>query len=177
MDGDKIYKIKYTDAYYIDSSYGRTKKLRGTKLPINEAYGYLKKEKDILIITFLREKGAIKINKSKDLIQALILPETALVSVTKKFKTKKLKKIKIGDTVMVTWWDVVYVQNMAVYEPSIMYTEASLIGIKRDHIVLKDPETIRIHPLPIHNHPKEKPLFFIIPISFIKNISVVKKSV
>ena len=34
-----------------------------------------------------------------------------------------------------------------------MYTEGTLYQIEDDHIVLKDTETIRTHPMPVKNHP------------------------
>lgn len=169
---DKIYNIKYTDAFYINS-----KNIGQTKLHAYETYGYLKKCNENLIVVFIKEyKTSIKEIKNKKLkiIKGLIIPDIALLSTNNKFKNNKLKHIKIGSNVSVTWRDIVYVANLPRYDCGIMYTEGILFRTEKDHIVIKNPETIRTHPLPIENHPTKKPNYYIIPTSFIVDFEVIK---
>ena len=170
---DKIYNIKYTDAFYIDD-----KNIGQTKLHIYETYGYLKKNGKNLIVVFIKEhKTTIKEIKSKKLniIKGLIIPDTALLSTNNnKFKNSKSKHTKIGSNISVTWRDIVYVANLPRYDCGIMYTEGILFRIEKDHIVIENPETICIHPLPIENHPIKKPNYYIIPLSFIVDFEIIE---
>lgn len=72
------------------------------------------------------------------------------------------------------WDDIVFVQNDLRNECSRMYTEGVIFQNNSDHIVIKDPETIRTHPLPIKNHPKVKPVYYIIPKSIITEFEIIK---
>ncbi|OGD68846.1 hypothetical protein A2996_02305 [Candidatus Campbellbacteria bacterium RIFCSPLOWO2_01_FULL_34_15] len=173
---NEIYNIKYVDAFYIDSSYGINKKLGKTKLFTHEAYGYVQKNKDNIVITFIKEKTASleRINKKNDLVKGLIIPDTAILSESLKFKTDAIEKISLRSYISVVWRDVVFVSNEPRYDCSLMYTEGFLFRVEKDHIVIKNPETIRTYPKPIKNHPSEKPLFYIIPKSFIKEIVEIK---
>lgn len=169
---DKIYNIKYTDAFYVDS-----KNIGQTKLHVYETYGYLKKNEENIIVVFIKEyKTNIKEieNKKLKIIKGLIIPDTALISLRNKFKSNKLKNLKIGSYITVTWRDVVYVANLPRYDCGIMYTEGILFRIEEDHIVIKDPETICIYPLPIENHPIKKPNYYIIPLSFIVDFKIIE---
>ena len=57
-----------------------------------------------------------------------------------------------------------------------MYTEGVLYRIEKDYILLENPETIRMSPLPIKNHPLERNTFYIIPKTFITDIEVIEKN-
>lgn len=103
----------------------------------------------------------------------MIIPEVALLSVKSSFSHGVLKGVKIDSRVAVTWCDISAVIDSLRYDCGIMYTEGTLYKIEKDHIVLRDTETIRVHPMPVKNHPAGKPLWYIIPISFIKDIEIV----
>lgn len=169
----KIYNIKYTDAFYI-----KDKNIGQTKLHVYETYGYLEKYGKDIVICFIK-KYTGKRKKTKDnkenIIKGLIIPDVALLSFKNNLKLKsKFSKIKIGSNLEITWRDVVYVANLPRYDCSIMYTEGILLKIEKDHIILKDPETICIHPMPIENHPQKKPYYYIIPKSFIVDFEIIK---
>lgn len=170
---EKIYSIKYVDAYY---SYA--KKISETKLSAHEAYGYVEKHADNFVIIFIKKRKISNkktIEGNKNIVKGLVIPCTALVSSVDAYKTDILKNITAGSSVAVTLRDVVYVANMPRYDCSIMYTEGVLFRIEKDHIVIKNPETIRVYPRPIKNHPEGKPAtFFVVPISFITDIAVIK---
>ncbi|MHB0978273.1 MAG: hypothetical protein ACYC1K_02635 [Minisyncoccota bacterium] len=158
---------------YIDASYFYQKNLP-TKLPTYEAYGYVKKkykDKDI-VIEFIKK---ISDNHGpKQIIKGLIIPANALVSASKNFKIQELRTIKKGSNVSVTWRDVVYVANKPRIACSIIYSEGILEKIAGSYIVLKKPETIKIYPLPIKNHPLKKPKYYMIPKSFITEVRVIE---
>jgi len=160
----KIYNIKFVDAYYTFA-----KKVGKTKLSFHEAYGYIKKNGNNIIVVFIKK---ILIYGKNEIVLGLVIPSTALISKKNNAKNKLLTNHKIGDAVAITWRDIVIFDSGNLRNNcSIMYTKGILFKINRDHIVLKNPETIRIYPAPIKNHPTKKPSFYIIPISFITKIS------
>jgi len=169
----KIYTVKYVDAYYIYE-----KRIGKTKLSLHEAHGYVERRGNNIIIIFIKKRKISNkktIEGKENIVEGLVIPDTALVSVVDTYKTDILKNITIGSSVSVTWRDVVYVTNTPTYDCPIMYTEGILTKIKRDHIVLKDPETIRVYPTPVRNHPgRGLPTYLMIPISFITDITVIK---
>jgi len=173
MKTDKIYNIKYVDAYY---SYAKS--IDQTKLSVHEAHGYIERNADNIIIIFIKKGGANNkrtIDEKENIVKGLIIPDTALVSVVDTYQTDVLKNITTGLSVVVTWRDVVYVANLPRYDCSVMYTEGVLFRIEKDHIVLKNPETIRTYPSPIKNHPgRGLPTYLVIPISFITDITITK---
>ena len=170
---DKIYNIKYVDAYY---SYA--KKLGETKLATHDAHGYVERSGSNIIIIFIKKRDSSNretIEKKENIIKGLVIPETALLSVVNTYTSDILMNIVEGSTVKVEWRDVVYVANLPRYDCSVMYTEGILFKIEKDHIVLKNPETIRVNPSPLKNHPDGKsPTYLVIPVSFIADIAVVK---
>ena len=96
------------------------------------------------------------------------------MSTVENYSTNILKNLKEDSTVEVIWRDIVYVANLPRYDCSVMYSEGSLFRIEKDHIVLKDPETIRTYPSPTKNHPGSgRPTYLIIPISFITSIKLI----
>ncbi|VAW25290.1 hypothetical protein MNBD_BACTEROID04-1997 [hydrothermal vent metagenome] len=170
---DKIYNIKYVDAYY---SYA--KNINKTKLLLHEAYGYIEKNNNNIVIVFLKESGVgveTTIKEKKNIIKGLIIPDTALVSVSSiRDNLDVLNDLIEGMFLSVTWRDVVYVANRPRYDCSIMRTEGVLCKIESDHIVIKNPKTIRTYPLPRKNYPTKKPNYYIIPISFVSDVSIIK---
>lgn len=163
----KIYNIKFVDAYYTFA-----KKVDQTKLSLHEAYGYVKKNGNNIIIVFIRK---ILTHRKNEVALGLVIPDSALISKKSKAKNKILANHKIGDTVAITWRDIVIFDSENLRNDcSIMYTEGVLFRINKDHIVLKSPETIRVYPSPIRNHPINKPDYCTIPISFVVNITVIK---
>lgn len=158
--------IYYTDAYYILEEPDRLI----TKLPKNEAFGYITKAKNNnIILHFIKRADGID---SKKIIKGLVLPVNSINSENKKY-INELNSLKIKQHVSITWNDVVFVENEVREECSIMYTEGILFKNELDHIVIKDPETVRTHPLPIRNHPKVKPLYYVIPKVLINSFEIV----
>lgn len=170
---DKIYNIKYVDA-----SYSYEKKIKQTKLDLYEAYGYVKKNKNNIIIIFIKKRkiGVGKIiNRKESVPMGLVIPDTALILTSRVYKNEIMKNVSINSSISVTWRDVVHVENLPRYDCSIMYTEGILVKIESDYVVLKDPKTIRTYPTPVKNHPGSGlPTCLVIPISFITDIEVVK---
>lgn len=163
----------YTKEYY---SHKKDLKESSTALHFFSAHGYVEKHNDNIIIAFIKKKGtSLKetIKMTENIIEGLIIPDTALLSFVRTCGHSVLKGIRTGTRVAVTWRDVVHVSNQARYDCSIMYTEGTLYKIENDHIVLQDTETIRTHPMPVKNHPAGKPLWFTLPISFIKDIEII----
>lgn len=169
---NKFSYIQYTDAYYILEDGNKLK----TKLPHNEAYGYVKKGKNkSLIVHFI--KKAHKDDSSPGLIvKGLILPNNSISLNQGSNYTKELDALRKGQNVAVTWEDVVYVENDSRDSCSIMYTEGLVYQNNGDHLVILNPETIRTSPLPIKNHPRIKPLYYIIPKSVITKFEIINKS-
>ncbi|TSC55092.1 MAG: hypothetical protein LiPW30_558 [Parcubacteria group bacterium LiPW_30] len=171
---DKIYNIKYVDA-----SYSYEESINQTKLDLFEAYGYVEKNKNNIVITFIKKHGISEEKQNHDkevnIINGLVIPDTSLASISSAYKTNILDNIKINYAVSVTWRDVVHVENLPRYDCSVMYTEGILVKIESDYVILKDPKTIRTYPTPVKNHPGSGlPTYLVIPISFITDIEVVK---
>lgn len=185
MKMDKIYSIKYVDAHYsyepdlyTKEYYTHKEDLRVESTAVSHlsAYGYIKKYGSDIIVAFIKKKGVSlteTIEKGEDIIKGLIIPSTALLSKVQTCNQDVLKGVKIGSRVAVTWRDVVYVANQPRYNCSSMYTEGTLYKTEGNHIVLKDTETIRTHPVPVMSHPAGKPLWYTIPISFISDMEVI----
>lgn len=182
---EKIYRIEYADAhysyepdlytkgYYID---GKDLRVESTSVHFFSAHGYLETHDGNIVIAFIKKRGVLlkdTIEKGENIVKGLVLPDTALLSNVRTSSRNVLKEVKIGLRVAVTWRDVVYVANQPRYDCSIMYTEGVLHKIENDHIVLRDTETIRVHPMPAVNHPAGRPMWYSIPISFIKDIEII----
>lgn len=179
---DKIYNIKYVDAHYsyepdlyTKEYYSHKKDLRteSTSVSFLDAYGFVERYGSDIIIAFIKKKGVpLKetIEKKEKIAAGLIIPDVALLSTARSFSHSILKGVKKDSRVAVTWRDISVVLGGLRYDCAIMYTEGTLYKIEKDHIVLKDTETIRVHPMPVKNHPAGKPLWYTIPISFIKDV-------
>jgi hypothetical protein len=169
---EKIYKIKYVDA-----SYSYEEKINQEGLDNCEAYGYVERNGNNIIVSFLKKVGvADSLMKSKEKIaDGLVIPDTALISRIRLHKTEILNNMEIGLSVSVTWRDVIHVANLPIYECSTMYTEGILFEIEKDYIVLKNPKTLRVKPEPRKNHPGSGlPTYLVIPVAFISNIEAAK---
>ena len=167
MKIDKIYNIRYVDAYYIYA-----KNTSQTKLSLHEAYGYIRRNGNNIIIAFIKKKLT---NEQEEVALGLVIPDTALISKKNTDKNKILANFKTGISVAVTWRDIVIFDSGNLRDNCpIMYTEGILLKIEKDHVVLKNPETVRTYPDPIKNHPKKKPNYYIIPTSFITDIVIIK---
>lgn len=99
MKKDKVYNIKYVDAYCTD-----TKNIAQTKLSLYEAYGDVKKNGNNIIITFIKK---IISNGKEETALGLVIPDTALVSKKDTANKNKLTDFKTGESVAVTWRDIV----------------------------------------------------------------------
>jgi hypothetical protein len=158
-------KIEYTDAYYILEE----PDILQTKLPKNEAFGYVEKNENNIVVHFIIKKDS-KASSNIKIVMGLVLPISSIY--TQKY-LKELDDIKENSSVALTWKDVVFLQNDEIRGVSTMYTEGIVIQNNSDHLVIKNPETLRIKPEPVKNHPQVKPLYYVIPKSFIieyKNI-------
>lgn len=165
-----FYVVKYIDAYCI-----YFKNIGVTKLKPHEARGYVIRNGTQVVVFFMKERSEIlNIHNKKKIVEGLVIPTSATIPYSaKKYPSleKSIRLIKIRSRVMIRWLDVVHVAGMSRYICSEMYTEGILEKVEYDHIVVRDPETIRICPQPIQNHPLEKPTFYIIPKSFILSIA------
>jgi hypothetical protein len=66
---------------------------------------------------------------------------------------------KEGDKVSITWKDIVHVVNLDRRDCSVMETSGVVYRVYNDFILIKNPDTVRTHPLPIQSHPMDKPKF------------------
>jgi hypothetical protein len=157
--------IHYTDAYYILED----GEVLNTKLPHNEAYGYIHESQRGLIVRFI--KGADTTSEESTdtdfVIKGLVIPKGAVLSASKENFIEGLHNLSVGQNISLTWNDVVIVANDSVKDCPIMYTEGRIEQNNTDHLVIGNSETIRIEPLPIRNHPAIRPLYYIIPKAFI----------
>jgi len=143
---DEIYHIKYVDAYY---SYA--KKLGRVGLATHDAHGYVKKNGRNIVVAFIKSKKA---RGKEEVALGLVVPDTALIPKKNTTKNKILEKFKVGMLLAVTWRDIViFDYTDSRNECSIMYTEGILFKTKDNLIVLKDPETIRMSPVPVRITP------------------------
>lgn len=182
---DKIFNIKYVDAHYsyepdlhTKEYYSHKKDLKreSTSVFLLDAYGFVERYHNDIVVAFIKKRGVpLKetIEKKEKIAAGLIIPDGALLSVASSPNHEVLKGVKIGSRLAVTWRDISVALGGLQYDCSIMYTEGTLHKIEKDHIVLKDTETIRTHPLPVVNHPAGKPMWYTIPISFIKDIELI----
>lgn len=184
---EKIYNIDYVDAHYSYEPDLYTKeyythkedlKVKSTSVHFFNAYGYVEKCGDDIVIAFIKKKGIPlreTIAGGKEIVDGLVIPESSLVSKANLYDRNILKEVKTSSRVAVIWHDPTYIRRLSGYDCSVMYTEGTLYKIEKDHIVLKDTETIRTYPMPVKNHPAGKPMWYIIPTSFIKDIEVISK--
>jgi hypothetical protein len=162
---NKFSKIQYTDAYYILEE----PDVLQTLLPKNEAFGYVEKKENTIVVHFILRKDSNDSLNAK-MVMGLVLP---ISSIDTQNYLKELDHIQENSLVALTWEDVVFLQNDEIRGVSTMYTEGIVIQNNSDHLVIKNPETLRIKPEPVKNHPQVKPLYYVIPKSFIieyKNI-------
>ena len=125
--------------------------------------------------------SAYTINKYGDYIlhtdaEYFIVPRHCLVpdcyNYEKYNQDKKLdfSKLKVGESIRIKWVDVT---NLAVWsEPvcSQMYTEGILLQNDISFLIIQNPETIRLSPRPIKNHPEQRPTYYVIPKCMVMSI-------
>ena len=167
---------KFSNVHYVDAYYGLEEQENlTTELPHNDAFGQITKGKNNSTIVHFIDK-VIKEDYLNDntIISGLILPARSIISKSKNGFIEGLESLKVGQSVSVTWEDVVHVANNKRNDCSILYTEGIISKNNSDHLVIQNPETIRTHPLPIQNHPKVRPIYYVIPKSFITSINTLK---
>lgn len=182
---DEVRQISYVDAYYSYEPELHTKEyytdkgdleVPTTSVHFFSAHGYVAKHGDNIVVAFIKERGVSLEETIKNggiIIKGLAIPDLALLPAFRNSNQDVLKGVDVGARIAVTWRDMVLVANEARYDCSIMYTEGTLFKVENDHIVLKDTETLRTHPMSAKNHPAGKPMWYTIPISFIKDIEVI----
>ena len=166
---EKISLVKYTDAYYIYA-----KECLPTKIPLHEAYGYVTKTHDVLLIEFIKLSQAGNQKKENvNIVKGLIIPVQALISNSNHFVINNLNDLTQQSKVVITWSDVVYLANVSRKNVSIMRSEGVLEKNENDHIVLSHPKTFRIKPLPKERHPEKDPDYYVIPKSLILTVETI----
>jgi hypothetical protein len=166
---EKISLVKYTDAYYI---YG--KECPPTKIPLHEAYGYVTKTYDVLLVEFIKLSQAENQKKENvNTVKGLIIPAQALISNSNHFVKNNLNDLTQQSKIAITWSDVVYIANVPRTDVSIMKSEGILEKNADDHIVLSHPKTFRIKPLPEERHPEKDPDYYVIPKSLILTVKTI----
>jgi hypothetical protein len=160
---DRIACIKYFDAYYL-----LIHDYKETKLLIHEAHGYLSETNDAFVLEFIKNNS----NNSEELIKGLLIPKKALVSQVQNHTNQHLFQIPSGVEVSILWQDIVYVANLKRDELSLMETTGTFVGQKDHCVVIRNPKTKKIHPLPKEKHPPTDPTFYIIPMSFVTSLRV-----
>lgn len=169
---DTAYKIKYVDA-----SYSYEEKIKQEGLDTCEAYGYVEKNGDNIIISFIKKMEVTNnlVASKEKIVDGLVIPDTSLISRIESYKTNILNNMEIGLSVSVTWRDVIHVANLSIYECPTMYTEGTLFEIEKDYIILRNPKTLRINPEPIENHPGGGlPTYLVIPVAFISSTEILE---
>lgn len=166
----EVYNVRYTDA-----SYSYAESLGTVSLPVQEAFGQVRRNGNDIIVSFIWKRGEVEfaeINKDVNIIKGIVIPGAALLSAQGTNIPDKLKDVEIGMSVAVTWRDVIYVANNPVYESSIMRSKGDVYKVEKDYVVLKDPETMRVSPSPARKHPDRDPRFYVIPSRLIVDIEV-----
>lgn len=157
---EEIVNIYYTDSYYGDNPEVPS----ATELPRCEAYGFTFEREGCFFVHFIKKVG--EETRPDDFIKGLIIPKRAVVSYALRFTSKE--EFIVGESVAIRWSDVVYVANTKRSEVSVMETTGQLFRDAGNHVVIKNPKTIRKHPLPMRGHPKEQPSYYVIPKSLIE---------
>lgn len=164
----KLICLKYTDAYYLYD----TVLPQEIVLPIYEAYGYTEYIKDHTILHFIKKFDSI--NQYNSIVQfvhkGLLIPNSAIIEKKIDSNYFLFKEIILNTTAEVLWNDIVKLANNFQDSPSIMKTLGKIIICSKDYIVLENPVTVRVHPLPEVKHPEQDPKFYIIPFSVVINL-------
>ncbi len=166
---NKFIKVEYIDAFYISDD-----TLEGVDIYPQKAYGNIVSEnKDHAVLSFINEVpySGSEIIKT---VRGLLLTKNSLLENYKNLNKNIVKNIDLNVKVNVEWTDIVYYENFIPEKCSTMYSEGTLIKKTDTFIIIKDPLTIRTHPLPVKNHPTFTPFYYVIPLSFIKKIEVQK---
>jgi hypothetical protein len=159
-------KIEYVDAFYISDD-----NLEQIDLYPHVSYGRVYEERDSYFVYSLLSK---KNTLDGDFIieKGLLVPLQSLISSYKKIDSNIFLHSTVNKRVAIEWNDIVYFEEEIPSSLTKMYTEGEVV-IKTDtFLVVKDPITIRVSPLPIKNHPKYTPFYYVIPLSFIMAIEI-----
>jgi hypothetical protein len=167
-----VTKVQYVDAKYITTPDITS----DTTLTLHEAYGYVSRYHNSLLVTFIEEVPPASYSarlyrtvcfwKRALVIKGLILPEGALVSRSRVVETGVYTAVAIGSPVTVHWYDVVYLANVPVRDSHTMRTQGVLERVESDRIIVRNPTTVRIQPRPHRPH-AQGATYLIIPIAFI----------
>lgn len=155
--------VTYTDSVYF-------KKLpdkKQIKLYKYEAIGFLSRNKqnDFILEYILDTKP------NKNIIEGLVIPKQAILKNQK--ENNIAEKFKINQKVSLDWYDAVHVVNDSIKEISIMNTEGEIYKKYKKFILIKDPVTTRVYPLPNKKHPEDDCQYYLIPNCLIKNIKLI----
>ncbi len=163
----KFSTIKYVDAFYISDD-----TLERVDLYPHTGYGKIVADsKEYIIFSFI-QKLESDTRRASTSEKGLLLPKASLSPVYKKIGQEFLGKITEGDILHVEWDDITYFEETMPDGLTKMYTEGQLVMKAATFIVIKDPVTLRTSPLPIKNHPGYTPFYYVLPLSFIRNIEV-----
>jgi hypothetical protein len=158
---EKVSHIKYIDAYY---SYDTN--LKKVNFPVHEAYGFSRRNAvGDYIIAYIREVFPTP-NK---IAAGLIIPEGSLLSSFNK-AAKSVFNFELNSNVSIKWRDIVIFHNGDRSDSSVMETTGILHEVSDSYVVIKDPKTFRLTPLPATEHPKHHPHYYVIPKSLILEI-------
>lgn len=164
----KLICLKYTDAYYL---YDTVPPL-DIKLPIYEAYGYIEHVRDHIILHFIRESDPDEqYTLSAHLVhKGLLIPNSAIIEKNVASNDVLSKDLILNSEVEILWNDIVKLANSFQDSPSIMRTSGKIATYSKEFIVLENPITVRVYPLPEVKHPEQDPKFYIIPLSVITDL-------
>lgn len=161
----RIGRVYYYDAYYL-----HTQEYKSTRPLLHEAYGFVTEDIDDIVVEFILPQK----ETTNDVIKGLVVPRGALRVQVQNATFPHDTESMIGTQVYVYWRDVVYVANMPQRESSTMETCGILTGSHEKCIVISQPRTTRIDPLPERPHKDENAVFLMIPFSLVANISTQK---
>ncbi|MCX6739300.1 MAG: hypothetical protein NT098_04620 [Candidatus Parcubacteria bacterium] len=136
--------VRYFDAYY--SLGGRPL----TRLISCESYGYAEKIDGAVIVRFAKGVSADIHDKT---MQGHMIPKRNLISESKNFDASLFDGLVQNSNITVKWSTSAKYHGEANPEISIMKTEGTLEANENDRIVIKNPKTKSIQPLPEKEHP------------------------
>lgn len=156
--------VTYTDSVYFKKLPNKDQ----IKLYKYEAVGFLSKNKknDYILEYILDTKP------SKNIVEGLIIPQQAILKNQK--ENNITENFKINQKVSIDWYDTVHVLNDSRRAVSVMNTRGIIFKKNKKFLLISEPSTTRIHPLPKKVHPEEVCQYYLIPNCLIKNIKLIK---
>ncbi len=156
--------VRYFDAYY--SLKGRP----FTRLISCESYGYAEKIDGAVIVRFAKGVSADIHDKT---MPGHMIPKRNLISESKKFDASLFDGLVQNLNITVKWSASAKYHGESNPEISIMKTEGILEGNESDRLVIKNPKTKSIQPLPEKEHPGDcVPTYYVIPKAAILEIQI-----